>query len=77
MVNRPITFNSYEFVVVSSLRAKQLLAGCVAHVDGEHTPAIKAQTLSPARKPSAPSPSAATVPATSRPGMVGAPVGGG
>ena len=43
MVNRPREYNSYEFVVVSSLRAKQLLAGCVAHVDGEHTPAIKAQ----------------------------------
>ena len=43
MVNRPIHFNSYEFVVVSSLRAKQLLAGCVAHVTGDHTPPIKAQ----------------------------------
>jgi len=29
--------------VVSSLRAKQLLAGCTAHVDGEHTAAVKAQ----------------------------------
>jgi DNA-directed RNA polymerase subunit K/omega len=43
MVNRPVTYNSYEFVVVSSLRAKQLLAGCVSRVAGEHTPAIKAQ----------------------------------
>jgi DNA-directed RNA polymerase subunit K/omega len=43
VVNRPINFNSYEFVVVSSLRAKQLLAGCTAHVDGEHTAAVKAQ----------------------------------
>jgi DNA-directed RNA polymerase subunit K/omega len=43
MVNRPREYNSYEFVVVSSLRAKQLLAGCVAHVEGEHTAAVKAQ----------------------------------
>ena len=43
MVNRPVTYNSYEFVVVSSLRAKQLLAGCVSQVTGDHTPAIKAQ----------------------------------
>jgi DNA-directed RNA polymerase subunit K/omega len=43
MVNRPVTYNSYEFVVVASLRAKQLLAGCVSHATGEHTPAVKAQ----------------------------------
>ena len=43
MVNRPPAYNSYEFVVVSSLRAKQLLAGCVPHVVGEHTAAIAAQ----------------------------------
>ena len=43
MVNRPRDYNSYEFVVVSSLRAKQLLAGCVAHVGGDHTAAIAAQ----------------------------------
>ena len=43
MVNRPVAYNSYEFVVVSSLRAKQLLAGCVSHVNSEHTLAIKAQ----------------------------------
>jgi DNA-directed RNA polymerase subunit K/omega len=43
MVSRPASYNSYEFVVVSSLRAKQLLAGCVAHVEGEHNAAIKAQ----------------------------------
>ena len=43
MVVRPTHFNSYEFVILSSLRAKQLLAGCVAHVEGEHTAAIKAQ----------------------------------
>jgi DNA-directed RNA polymerase subunit K/omega len=43
VVNRPRDYNSYEFVVVSSLRAKQLLAGCTAHVDGDHTAAITAQ----------------------------------
>ena len=43
MVNRPREYNSYEFVVISSLRAKQLLAGCTAHVEGEHTAAVMAQ----------------------------------
>ena len=43
MVNRPRTYNSYEFVVVSSLRAKQLLAGCVPQVAGDHTAAVTAQ----------------------------------
>jgi DNA-directed RNA polymerase subunit K/omega len=43
VVNRPRDYNSYEFVVVSSLRAKQLLAGCVPLVDGVHTAAVTAQ----------------------------------
>ena len=43
MVNRPPSYNSYEFVVVASLRAKQLLAGCVPQVEGEHNAAITAQ----------------------------------
>jgi hypothetical protein len=43
VVNRPRHYNSYEFVVVSSLRAKQLLAGCLAQVAGDHTAAIAAQ----------------------------------
>ena len=43
VVNRPRHYNSYEFVVVSSLRAKQLLAGSVARVEGTHAPAIIAQ----------------------------------
>jgi hypothetical protein len=43
MVSRPRAFNSYEFVVVSALRAKQLLAGCVPLVSGDHSPATTAQ----------------------------------
>ena len=43
MVNRPREYNSYEFVVVASLRAKQLLAGCVPQVEGDHNAAITAQ----------------------------------
>jgi DNA-directed RNA polymerase subunit K/omega len=43
MVNRPAEFNRYEFTVVASLRAKQLLAGCVPRVDGDHSPATLAQ----------------------------------
>jgi DNA-directed RNA polymerase subunit K/omega len=43
MVVRPVHLNSYEFVVVSALRAQQLLAGSVARVDGDHSPATTAQ----------------------------------
>jgi hypothetical protein len=43
VVNRPPSYNSYEFVVVASLRAKQLLAGCTPHVEGDHNAAITAQ----------------------------------
>lgn len=43
MVIRPAHMNAYEFVVVSSLRAKQLLAGCVARLAGSHNAATMAQ----------------------------------
>ncbi|HEY5617274.1 MAG TPA: hypothetical protein VIK60_04975 [Vicinamibacterales bacterium] len=43
MVIRPPHLNAYEFVVVSSLRAKQLLAGCVARLEGPHNAATMAQ----------------------------------
>jgi DNA-directed RNA polymerase subunit K/omega len=43
MLVRPIHLNAYEFVVVSALRAQQLLAGSVPRVDGDHSPATTAQ----------------------------------
>jgi len=43
MVVRPAAFNSYEFVVVAALRAKQLLSGCVPLVPGDHSAATMAQ----------------------------------
>ena len=43
MVSRPSHFNAYEFVVISSLRAKQLLSGCVPRVEGDHTASTMAQ----------------------------------
>jgi DNA-directed RNA polymerase subunit K/omega len=43
MVIRPVHLNAYEFVVVSALRAQQLLAGCVPRVEGLHSPATMAQ----------------------------------
>ena len=36
-------FNAYEFVVIASLRAKQLLSGCVPRVEGDHTASTMAQ----------------------------------
>ena len=43
MVVRPVTLNAYEFVVVSALRAKQLVAGCTPRLAGEHGAATMAQ----------------------------------
>jgi DNA-directed RNA polymerase subunit K/omega len=43
MVNRPKEANPYEFVVIASLRAKQLLSGCTPRVDGEHGAPTMAQ----------------------------------
>lgn len=43
MVTRPIHMNAYEFVAVSALRAKQLLAGCMPRIEGDHSAATMAQ----------------------------------
>jgi DNA-directed RNA polymerase subunit K/omega len=43
MVNRPSHINAYEFAVLSSLRAQQLIAGCVPRVAGTHTAPTMAQ----------------------------------
>jgi DNA-directed RNA polymerase subunit K/omega len=43
MVNRPANMKAYEFVVLSSLRAQQLLAGCIPHLQGDHRAPTMAQ----------------------------------
>ena len=43
MTIRPAHVNAYEFVVVSSLRAQQLLAGCTARLPGAHSATTMAQ----------------------------------
>ena len=43
MVNRPVHMNAYEFVVLSALRAQQLLAGCLPRLEGDHSAATMAQ----------------------------------
>ena len=43
MVTRPVHLNAYEFVVVSALRAQQLLAGCTPRIEGDHAAATMAQ----------------------------------
>lgn len=43
LVARPAGCNAYEFAVIASLRAKQLLAGCRPHVEGDHNASTKAQ----------------------------------
>jgi DNA-directed RNA polymerase subunit K/omega len=43
MVNRPVDMNAFEFVVISALRARQLLAGSVSRRDGGHNASTTAQ----------------------------------
>jgi DNA-directed RNA polymerase subunit K/omega len=43
MVNRPVHMNAFEFVVVSALRAQQLLAGCVSRKEGPRNAPTMAQ----------------------------------
>ena len=43
MVSRPSKMEAFEFVVVSVLRAQQLMKGCVPHLDGAHKATTMAQ----------------------------------
>ncbi len=43
MVKRPVAMNAYEFVVLSSLRAAQLMKGCTPRVDSDHKTIMTAQ----------------------------------
>jgi DNA-directed RNA polymerase subunit K/omega len=43
MVIRPAGVNAYEFVVVSALRAQQLLSGSTPRLEGPHNAATMAQ----------------------------------
>ena len=43
MVARPIRLNSYVFVIVSALRAHQLMGGCVPLLGGNHKATTMAQ----------------------------------
>jgi DNA-directed RNA polymerase subunit K/omega len=44
MVQRPAAVGAFEFVVLSALRAAQLLRGCLPIIDpGDHRPTVTAQ----------------------------------
>jgi DNA-directed RNA polymerase subunit K/omega len=43
MVSRPYEMNAFEFVVVSTLRAQQLMKGCIPRLDGDHKAITMAQ----------------------------------
>lgn len=43
MVSRPTRIEAFEFVVVSVLRAQQLMRGCIPRLDGEHKAITMAQ----------------------------------
>lgn len=43
MIQRPAEFNAFEFVVLSGLRAAQLMRGCTPRVEGTHKLIMTAQ----------------------------------
>ena len=43
MIGRPFDSNAYEFVMIASQRAHQLMAGCVPRLTGEHKATTMAQ----------------------------------
>ena len=43
MVHRPTEFSAFEFVVLSGLRAAQLMRGCTPRIDGGHKRIVTAQ----------------------------------
>ena len=43
MVRRPVEMNAYEFVIVSALRAAQLMRGCTPRIDSDHKTIMTAQ----------------------------------
>ena len=43
MVHRPSHFSAFEFAVLSGLRAKQLVRGCIPRVEGTQKTTVMAQ----------------------------------
>ncbi|MEZ5416674.1 MAG: hypothetical protein R2708_04955 [Vicinamibacterales bacterium] len=43
MIERPSGIGAFHFVVLATLRAKQLMRGCVPHVSGPHKKTTLAQ----------------------------------
>jgi DNA-directed RNA polymerase subunit K/omega len=43
VVQRPETLGKFEFVILATLRAAQLMRGCIPKVAGEHKATVTAQ----------------------------------
>ena len=43
VIRRPADFNAFEFVVLSGLRAAQLIRGCTPRIEGTHKVIMTAQ----------------------------------
>lgn len=43
MIQRPPAVGAFQFVVLATLRAAQLIRGCQPRVDGTHKPIVTAQ----------------------------------
>jgi len=43
LIHRPSSIGAFEFVVLATLRAGQLMKGCVPRTEGVHKPTVIAQ----------------------------------
>jgi hypothetical protein len=43
VINRPVGFSAFEFVILSSLRAAQLMRGCTPRIESTHKRIMTAQ----------------------------------
>jgi DNA-directed RNA polymerase subunit K/omega len=50
MIHRPAELSVFEFVILSGLRAAQLMRGCIPRIDGSHKVTMMAQMEVAARK---------------------------
>ncbi|MEP7309407.1 MAG: hypothetical protein ABJA98_28210 [Acidobacteriota bacterium] len=50
MIHRPAELSVFEFVILSGLRAAQLMRGCIPRVEGSHKVIMTAQMEVAARK---------------------------
>jgi hypothetical protein len=67
MIQRPPGMGGFQFVVLATLRAAQLMRGCIPRVDGIHKSTVVAQLEVSAGKVTEAAPASSEVPGESQP----------